>query len=429
MAVKSEQVEKNLVKLTFEVSSEDFAKAINRAYAKNAKKYSVPGFRKGKVPRQMIERMYGAGVFYEDAANELMPVIYERELDAAQDLEVASRPEITDVNIEKGKPFSFVAMVALKPEIELGKYKGVKVEKTDVSVSDEEINERLDREVEKNARIIDVKDRAVQDGDMITLNFEGFVDDVPFEGGKGEHYPLTIGSGQFIPGFEDQLIGVNIDEETTVNVTFPEEYQEKSLAGKDAKFVCTVTEIREKEKPELNDEFAQDAGGFDTLDEYKEDIKKKITEEKEAEAKRDKEDRVIKAIVEDSKMDIPDAIIDTEAEKLIDNYAMNLSYQGLSIDQYYQMTGLTREKLMEQMRPQAEDSVKSRYVLEAVVDAENIEVSEEDYDKELDKMAESYQMEKEKVSEFFSEKDIKNIKRDIAIRKAVDLVRDNAVEA
>jgi len=333
------------------------------------------------------------------------------------------------VNIEKGKPFSFVAMVALKPEIELGKYKGVKVEKTDVSVSDEEINERLDREVEKNARIIDVKDRAVQDGDMITLNFEGFVDDVPFEGGKGEHYPLTIGSGQFIPGFEDQLIGVNIDEETTVNVTFPEEYQEKSLAGKDAKFVCTVTEIREKEKPELNDEFAQDAGGFDTLDEYKEDIKKKITEEKEAEAKRDKEDRVIKAIAEDSKMDIPDAIIDTEAEKLIDNYAMNLSYQGLSIDQYYQMTGLTREKLMEQMRPQAEDSVKSRYVLEAVVDAENIEVSEEDYDKELDKMAESYQMEKEKVSEFFSEKDIKNIKRDIAIRKAVDLVRDNAVEA
>ena len=428
MSLQVEKLEHNMAKLTFEAGADEVEKALQNAYNKQKKNIAIPGFRKGKVPRQMIEKMYGPGVFYEDAANELIPVVYERELKAAEDLEVVSQPEITNVNIEKGQPFSFVASVALKPAVELGKYKGVKVAPIPVEVTEDEITAEIDRQRDKNSRIVEVKDRNVKDGDMITLDFDGYVDDVAFEGGKGTNYPLTIGSGTFIPGFEDQLIGAAIGEETTVNVTFPEEYQEKSLAGKDAKFICKVTEIREKELPALDDEFAQDVAGFDTLDEYKADVKKKLTEAKETEAKREKEDKVIEAIVEDSKMDIPEAMINTEASRNVENYAMNLSQQGLSLDQYMQFTGLTKEKLLDQMKPQAEKSIKGRLVLEAVAAAENIEISDEDYNEELERMAKMYQMEVDKLKDFIDEEEAKQIKKDAAIRKAVDFVRDNAVE-
>lgn len=427
MSLQVEKLEHNMAKLTIEASEDDLEKAIQAAYIKNKGKINVPGFRKGKVPRQMIEKIYGAGMFYEDAANELIPEAYAKAVEES-DLEIVSQPKVDVIQLEKGKPFIFTAEVALKPEVEIGKYKGVKVEKAVTEVTEEEILAEIDKERESNSRTVSVEDRAVKDGDMTVIDFEGFVNDVAFAGGKGENYPLTIGSHSFIDTFEEQLIGQKIGEEVTVNVTFPEEYQAEELAGKPAKFIVTVKEIKEKILPELDDEFAGEVSEFDTVAEYKADVKSKILEKKEKEAKRDKENAIIDAIVEDSKMDIPEAMIETQTRQMVEDYAQRLQQQGLSIEQYFQFTGLTPEKLLEQMRPQAEKNIKSRLILEAVVKAENIEASEEDFDKEIERMAAMYQMEADKLKDLIGAYEQKQIKLDIAIQKAVDFVVSEAKE-
>lgn len=427
MSVQVEKLEKNMAKLTIEVSAEELEGALQAAYLKNKNKISVPGFRKGKVPRQMVEKMYGPEIFYEDAANALIPEAYERALDECGE-DIVSSPAIDVTQIEKGKPFIFTAEVALKPEVKLGKYKGVKVEKIDAAVTDEEVDAEINKERENNARNIEVTDRPVKDGDMTVLDFEGFVDGVAFDGGKGENYPLTIGSGAFIPGFEEQLVGAEIGKEVEVNVTFPEDYQAEELKGKAAVFKCTIKEIKEKELPELDDEFASEVSEFDTLEEYKADVKAKLTEKKEKEAKDAKEAAVIEAIVKDSDMEIPDAMLETQQKQMVDEFAQRIQMQGLSIDQYFQFTGTTYDKMIEQVKPQAEKRIKSRLVLEAIVKAENIEASEEDYEEEIKVMAEAYQMEADKVKEMLPEKSIAQIKEDIAVRKAAEFAVENAKE-
>lgn len=425
MSVQVEKLEKNMAKLTIEVSAEELEKALQSAFVKNKDKISVPGFRKGKVPRQMIEKMYGPSIFYEDAANELIPEAYEKALDECEE-NIVSSPEIDVTQIEKGKPFIFTATVALKPEVKLGKYKGVKVDKADVAVTDEEVDAEINKERENSARNIEVTDRAVKDGDMVVLDFEGFVDGVAFDGGKGENYPLTIGSGSFIPGFEEQLVGAEIGVEKEVNVTFPEDYQAEELKGKAAVFKCTIKEIKEKELPELDDEFASEVSEFETLAEYKADVKAKLTEKKEKEAKDAKEAAVIEAIVNDSEMEIPEAMLKTQQKQMVDEFAQRIQMQGLSIDQYFQFTGTTYDKMIEQVKPQAEKRIQSRLVLEAIVAAEKIEATEEDYEEELKTMAETYQMEVDKVKELLPEKSVTQIKEDLAVRKAADFVVENA---
>lgn len=427
MSLQVEKLEKNMAKLTIEVAAEELEKAIESAYRKNKNKISVPGFRKGKVPRQMIEKMYGKAVFYEDAANELIPTAYEKALDECEET-IVSSPKIEVTQIEAGKPFIFTAEVALKPEVKLGKYKGVKVPKAETEVSEEEVNAAVEKERESNARTVSIEDRAVKDGDITTLDFEGFVDGVAFEGGKGENYPLTIGSGAFIPGFEEQLVGAEIGKEVEVNVTFPEEYQAKELAGKAAVFKCTVKEIKEKQLPGLDDEFASEVSEFETLAEYKEDVKKKLTEQKEKDAKNAREEAAIKAVVEDSDMEIPEPMIETQQRQMVDEFAQRLSMQGLSLEQYFQFTGLTTEKMLEQVKPQAENRIKSRLVLEAVVAKEGIEPTEEEVEEELKTIGEAYQMELDKVKELLDEKAMKQIKEDMAVRKAADFVVENAKE-
>jgi len=427
MSLQVEKLEKNMAKLTIEVAAEELEKAIEKAYQKNKKSISIPGFRKGKVPRQMIEKMYGKEVFYEDAVNELLPEAYAKALDECEE-EIVSSPKIDVIQVEAGQPFIFTAEVALKPEIKLGKYKGVKVDKIDVDVTEEEVDAEIEKERERNARNITVEDRAVKDGDMTVLDFEGFVDGVAFEGGKGEDYPLTIGSGAFIPGFEEQLVGAEIGKEVEINVTFPENYQAEELKGKAAVFKCTVKEIKEKELPALDDEFASEVSEFETLAEYREDVKKNLTEKKEKEAKNEKEDAVIEAIVNDSDMEIPEAMIETQQRQMADDFAQRIQTQGLTLEQYYQFTGSNYEMLIEQVKPQAERRIKSRLVLEAVVAKEKIEASEEDYAKEVEKMAEMYQMEAAKVEEMLGENGKKNIMLDIAIQKAVEFVVENAKE-
>lgn len=429
MSVQVEKLEKNMAKLTIEVPAEELDKAIQSAYQKNKGKISVPGFRKGKVPRQLIEKMYGKEVFYEDAANELLPTAYEQAVEECTE-EIVSSPKIEVTQIEAGKPFIFTAEVALKPEVKLGKYKGVKVEKQDTTVTDEEITAELEKERESNARTIEVTDRAVKDGDIATIDFEGFVDGVAFEGGKGENYPLTIGSGSFIPGFEEQLIGKNKDEEVEVNVTFPEDYHAEDLKGKAALFKVTIKEIKEKEIPELDDEFASEVSEFDTLDEYKADIKAKLTEKKEKDAKNAKEEAVIDAIIADAAMEIPEAMLETQQRQIVQDFAQRLQMQGLSLEQYFQFTGLDAEKMLEQVKPQAERKIKSRLVLEAIVAAENIQASDEDYEEELKRMGEVYNMEVDKVKEMLgdNEKAIGQIKEDLAITKAVEFVVKAAKE-
>ena len=427
MSVQVEKLEKNMAKLTVEVAAEELEKAIEAAYQKNKSKISVPGFRKGKVPRQMIERMYGKEVFYEDAANALIPDAYEKALDECEE-DIVSSPSIDVVQIEAGKPFIFTAEVALKPEVKLGKYKGVKVEKSDVAVTDEEVDAEINKERENNARNIEVTDRAVKDGDITTLDFEGFVDGVAFEGGKGENYPLTIGSGAFIPGFEEQLIGAEIGKEVEVNVTFPEDYQAEDLKGKAAVFKCTVKEIKEKQLPELDDEFASEVSEFETLAEYKADVKGKLEERKAKEAKDAKEAAVIEAIVKDSDMEIPEAMLATQQRQMVDEFAQRIQMQGLSIDQYFQFTGSSYEQMIEQVKPQAEKRIQSRLILEAVAKAENITATDEDYEEELKVMAEAYQMEVEKVKELLPEKSVLQIKEDIAVKKAAEFVVENAKE-
>ena len=427
MSLQLEKLENNMAKLTIEVPAEELESAIEKAYQKNKSKISVPGFRKGKVPRKMIEQMYGKEVFYEDAANYLIPDAYDNAVKECEE-EIVSSPKIEVTQIEAGKPFVFTAEVALKPEVKLGKYKGVKVEKIETEVTDEEVNAALDKERENNARTISVEDRAVKDGDMTVIDFEGFVDGVAFEGGKGENYPLTIGSGAFIPGFEEQLVGAELNKETEVNVTFPEDYHAEDLKGKAAVFKCTVKEIKEKELPELDDEFASEVSEFDTLAEYKEDMKKKLAEKKEAEAKNKKEEAAIEAIINDSEMDIPDAMVETQQRQMVEEFAQRLQMQGLSLEQYFQFTGLNAQMMLEQVKPQAEKRIKSRLVLEAVAEAEKFEVTEEELEKELARMAEMYQMEVEKVKELLDDYQKDQIKKDLKVQKAVDFIVENAKE-
>ena len=427
MSLQVEKLEKNMAKLTIEVSAEDFAKAMEEAYRKNKNRFNVPGFRKGKVPMKMIEKMYGAGVFYEDAANSLIPDAYEKALEECTET-IVSSPKIDVVQIGEGKPFIFSAEVALKPEVTLGAYKGIEVEKAQISVTDEEIEEDLKRQQENNARMITVEGRPVADGDVAVIDFEGFVDGVAFEGSKGENYSLTIGSHSFIDTFEEQLIGRNAGDTCEVNVTFPEDYQAKELAGKPAVFQVVIKEIKEKQLPELDDEFAGEVSEFDTLEEYKADIRKKLEEKKTEEAKNAKEDAVIDAIIADAKMEIPDAMVETQQRQMVDDFAQRMQMQGLTMDQYFQFTGQTYESMVEQMKPQAERRIKSRLVLEAVVAAENIEASEEDYEAEVARMAEMYQMEADKVKEIMGENGKKQILEDLAVKKASEFVVSQAVE-
>lgn len=429
MGLQVEKLENNMAKLTIEVSAEKLEEAIQKAYNKNKNKISVPGFRKGKVPRQIIERMYGKEVFYEDAANELIPDAYAKALEECEE-KIVSSPKIDVTQIEAGKPFIFTAEVALKPEVKLGKYKGVKVEKQVIEVTEDEINAEIEKERESNARTIEVEGRSIENGDIATIDFEGFVDGEAFEGGKGENYPLTIGSGSFIPGFEEQLIGKNKEEEVEVHVTFPEDYHAEDLKGKDALFKVAVKEVKTKELPELNDEFASEVSEFETLAEYKEDIRKKLTEKKEKEAKNAKEEAVIDAIIADAAMDIPDAMMETQQRQIVDEFAQRLQMQGLSLEQYFQFTGLDGQKLLEQVKPQAERKIKSRLVLEAVVAAEGIEPTEEDYENEIARMAEVYNMEADKVKEMLggNENAKKELLEDLAVTKAVRFVVDEAKE-
>lgn len=428
MSLQVEKLEKNMAKLTIEAGADELEKAIEKAYQKQKNKISIPGFRKGKVPRQMVEKMYGKEVFYEDAANELIPDAYDKALDECEE-DIVSSPKIEVVQIEAGKPFIFTATVALKPEVKLGKYKGVKVDKIDTTVTDEEVDAEINKERENNARNITVEDRPVQDGDITSLDFEGFVDGEPFEGGKGESYPLTIGSGAFIPGFEEQLVGAEIGKEVEVKVTFPEDYQAENLQGKEALFKCTVKEIKEKELPELDDEFASEVSEFETLAEYRENVKKNLTEKKEKDAKKAKEEAAIKAVVEASEMEIPEPMLESQQKQMVDEFAQRITMQGLSMEQYFQFTGTNYQKMVEQVKPQALERIKSRLVLEAVVKAENIEITEEEYEKELETMADVYQMELAKVKDLMGDREKKNIMQDLAVQKAAEFITENVKES
>lgn len=427
MSVQVEKLENNMAKLTIEVAAEELEKAIEAAYQKQKNKISVPGFRKGKVPRAMIEKMYGVEMFYEDAANTLMQQNYGAAVDESG-VDVVSRPTVDVVQIEKGKAFIFTAEVAVKPEVKLGKYMGVTVTKIDTSVSDEEVDAALEQERQKNGRMVTVTDRAVQTGDTAVIDFEGFMDGVAFEGGKGENHPLEIGSHSFIDGFEDQIVGKNVGDEFDVNVTFPEQYQATELAGKPAVFKVKVNEIKCNELPELDDEFAQEVGGVDTLAAYKEELKKGLVEKKEEEAKKTKEDEAIQKIIDKSEMDIPEAMITTQCESMVEEFAQRLAQSGLSMEQYMQFSGTTVDQLMEQVRPEALSRIQSSLVLEQIAKDENIEITEEDIDAEIEKMAKMYGMEADKLKEYMGEGEKKSMKRELAITKAVDLVMANIKE-
>ena len=428
MSLQVEKLEHNMAKLTIEVSAEEVEKALQAAYLKERSKISLPGFRKGKVPRQMIEKMYGPEVFYDEAANHMISEAYGNAYDECE-LDIVSQPKVEVVQLEKGKPFIFTAEVAVKPEVTLGEYKGLKVDKVSTRVTQKEVDEEIEKERERNARTVEVTDRAVQDKDQVTLDFEGFVDGEAFEGGKGEKYPLTIGSGSFIPGFEDQLVGAEIGKEVEVKVTFPEDYQAENLAGKDAVFKCTVHEIKAKELPELDDEFVSDVSDkSETVDEYKAEVKARIKERKENEGKQKREDQSVEQAVANAQMDIPEPMIDLQARQMADDFARRIMQQGMSMEQYFQFTGLDEEKMMEEFKPQAEKRIRTRLVLEAVVAAENIEISDERLDEELQKMADAYQMEVDKLKEFMGENEKKQMKEDIAVQEAVTLIADAAVE-
>ena len=427
MSVKVEKLEHNMAKLTIEVPTEELEKAVEKVYQSQKKNISIPGFRKGKVPRTMVEKMYGAEVFYQDAANEIIPDAYEAALKEVEE-EIVSMPEVDVVQMKKGEPFIFTAEVALKPEVKLGQYKGVEVDKIDVTVSDEEVEAEIEKEREKNARTVEVTDRAVKDGDTVSLDFEGFVDGAAFEGGKGENYPLTIGSGAFIPGFEEQLVGTEIGADVEVNVTFPEDYQADNLAGKAAVFKCKVNEIKEKQLPEVDDEFASEVSAFDTLEAYKADLKQNLEDKKFKEAKSAKTDAVIDAIIASSEMDIPEAMIKTEQRQMLNDFARRMQMQGLSMEQYFQFTGTTADMLMEQSKPQAEQRIKTSLVIDAIVAAENIEATEEEFAQELKTMAEVYQMEEDKIVETLGEQGKASVMKDIKAKKAAEFVTENAVE-
>lgn len=427
MSLQVEKLEKNMAKLTIEADAADFDAAINKAYQKNKNKMNIPGFRKGKAPRKMIEKMYGAGIFYEEAANIVIPDAYAKAVEEC-DLEIVSQPSIDVTQMEAGKPFIFTAEVAIKPEVKLGTYKGIEVEKSDVEVTDEEVTAEIDRVREQNARTISVEDRAVQDKDQAIIDFEGFVDGEAFEGGKGTDYPLTIGSHSFIDTFEDQLIGKNIGEEVEVNVTFPEDYHAEALKGKPALFKVVIKEIKVKELPELDDDFAQDVSDCETVDAYKESVKAELTKKKEDAAKAAKEEVVIEKIIEGAEMEIPEPMIETQVRQMADDFARRIQTQGISIEQYFQFTGMEPKAFLEQMKPQALKRIQSRLVLEAVVAAENIVASDEDIENEIKKMADSYQMEVDKVKELLGDAQKEQLAEDLAVQKAAEFVVENAVE-
>ena len=428
MSLQVEKLEKNMAKLTIEVSAEDLDKAMEKAYQKQKSRISLPGFRKGKAPRKMIESMYGKGVFMEDAVNSLVPQEYTKALGEC-DLEIVSQPEINVTQMEPGKALIFTADVAVKPEVTLGDYKGVEVPKSEIAVTDEEVDAEVKKEQDKNARTVAVEDRAAANGDITTIDFEGFVDGVAFEGGKGTDYALTLGSGTFIPGFEDQLVGANTGDHVEVKVTFPEEYQAKELAGKEAVFQCDVKKIETKEVPELDDEFAKDVSEFDTLAEYKEDVKKKLTEKKEKEARTAKENAAVDKAIENAQMDIPELMTKTECRQMMDDFSRRMQQQGLSMEQYFQFTGQSMDKMMEDMKPQALKRIQTRLVLEKVAEAENIQPSEEEITEEIQKMADAYKMEADKIKELLGERQMEEMKKDIAVQKAAKLVAEAAVEA
>ena len=427
MSLQVEKLEKNMAKLTIEVPASDLEKALQSAYKKQKNKISLPGFRKGKVPRQMIEKMYGAEIFFDDAANEIIPKAYADAYDECE-LEIVSRPEINIVQIEKGKPFIFTAEVATKPEVTLGEYKGLEVDKVSTRVTQKEVEAKIEEEAEKNARTVTVEDRAVQDGDEVILDFEGFVDGEAFEGGKGENYPLTIGSGSFIPGFEEQLVGAEAEKEVEVKVTFPKDYHAEELKGKEAVFKCTVHEIKAKELPEIDDEFAAEVSEFDTLDEYKADVKAKIKEQKATDGKRKQEDQAVEQAIKNASYEIPDAMVDTQISQMANDFAQRIQSQGLTMEQYYQFTGMTEEKMNEEFKPQAVKRIETRLVLEAIAKAENIEISDEKLDEEIAKMAEAYKMEADKLKEFMGDAEKKQMKEDMAVQEAVTFLVENAVE-
>ena len=427
MSVTVEKLEKSMAKLKITVSAEQLEKAIQNAYQKNKGKIQIPGFRKGKAPRKMIEQMYGKGVFYEDAANELIEAEYPKAVEECGE-DVVSSPKIDVEQLEAGSDFIFTAEVALKPPVKLGKYKGVEAPKMDIDVTDEDVDAEIDKQRNTNARTVDVTDRAVQVDDIVTLDFEGFVDGVAFQGGKGTDYPLTIGSGAFIPGFEDQLVGFEIGKEGEVNVKFPEDYQAEDLAGKDATFKCTVKAIKAKELPELNDEFASDVSDFDTLAEYKEDVKKKLVDRKTKEEKAKREDLVVKAVIEDSEMELPEAMVETQQRQIVNEFAQRLQMQGMNIDQYLQYTGNTVDKMIEQVKPQAIERIQARLVLEAVAAAENITISDEEFEEELKKMADQYKMDVAKLKELMPESELKTMRKDLAVQKAADFIVENVKE-
>ena len=427
MSLQGEKLEKNMAKLTIEVSAEDLDKAMEKAYQKQKSRISLPGFRKGKAPRKMIESMYGKGVFMEDAVNSLVPQEYTKALGEC-DLEIVSQPEINVTQMEPGKALIFTADVAVKPEVTLGDYKGVEVPKSEIAVTDEEVDAEVKKEQDKNARTVAVEDRAAANGDITTIDFEGFVDGVAFEGGKGTDYALTLGSGTFIPGFEDQLVGANTGDHVEVKVTFPEEYQAKELAGKEAVFQCDVKKIETKEVPELDDEFAKDVSEFDTLAEYKEDVKKKLTEKKEKEARTAKENAAVDKAIENAQMDIPELMTKTECRQMMDDFSRRMQQQGLSMEQYFQFTGQSMDKMMEDMKPQALKRIQTRLVLEKVAEAENIQPSEEEITEEIQKMADAYKMEADKIREAIGESGLEQMKKDMAVQKAVTVIADAAVE-
>lgn len=425
MSLQVEKLENNMAKLTIEVPADDLEKALQSAYMKQKNKIAMPGFRKGKVPRQMIEKMYGPEIFYDDAANALIPKAYSEAYEECE-LEIVSRPEINVVQIEKGKSFIFTADVATKPEVKLGEYKGLEVDKVSTRVTQKEVDAKIQEEAEKNAREVVVTDRAVADGDEVILDFEGFVDGEAFEGGKGENYPLTIGSGSFIPGFEEQLVGAEAEKEVEVKVTFPEDYHAEDLKGKAAVFKCTVKAIKVKELPELDDEFAKDVSEFETFAEYKADIEKNLKERKEAAVKREKEDKVVDKVIENAQMDIPEAMVQLQIEELLNNFISRLQQQGLSIDQYYQFTGSDRAAMEEQLRPQAMKTIQTRLVLEKVAEVEDIQISDEKVNEEIAKMAEAYKMTAEKLNELMGDYEKEQMKKDLAVQEAVTLLADAA---
>ena len=427
MSLQVEKMEKNMAKLTIEVAAEDLEKAMQNAYQKAKGRISIPGFRKGKAPRKMNEQMYGKGVFLEDAVNALIPEHYSKAL-AECELEIVSQPTIDITQAEPGKALIFTAEVATKPEVTLGDYKGVEVPKTEINVTDEDVDAEIKKEQEKNSRTINVEDRGAQLQDVVTIDFEGSVDGVPFDGGQATEYPLTLGSNTFIPGFEDQLVGAKVGDDVDVKVTFPEEYQAKELAGKEAIFKCAVKKIEAKELPELDDDFAKDVSEFDTLAEYKEHVKTNLVERKENEAKRAKEDAAVDKAIENAQMDIPEAMLQTQCRQMLDDFSRRMQSQGLSMDQYFQFTGMTAEKMMEDMKPQALKRIQTRLVLEKVAEVENIQPTEEEVNEEISKMAEAYKMEADKLKELLGERELEQMKKDMAVQKAVTVIADAAKE-